>query len=106
MLSDDEFRTLDAALDRIVPPDRDLGAVAASVGDYARGRAAAMTDLYRTGLILLQARGFDALDPDAQDAVLRELEGHPSIALIVQHAIEGYYTSEAGFAAVGFRVTA
>jgi hypothetical protein len=106
MLSADELRTLDAALDRIVPPDRDPGAIAAGVGDYARGRAAVMTGLYRAGIILLQARGFADLSPDAQDAVLLELEGHPSIALIVQHAIEGYYTSEAGLLTVGFRVTA
>lgn len=106
MLSDPELRTLDAALDRIVPPDEDPGALQSGVGAYARRRAAIQPDLYRAGLALLESRGFVDLAPEDQDAALTDLQAHPSIALIVAHALEGFYTGEAGFRTVGFRVTA
>jgi len=103
-LTPDESRTLDAALARIVPADRDPGGLAARA--FVLGRAAVQPDAYRAGLALLVSRGFAELDPERQDDLLREMEGHPFLGLIVQHTLEGYFTSEAGFAAVGFRVTA
>ena len=99
MLSPTELRTLDAALERIVPFDEDVRA-------FVLGRAAAQPELYQAGLALLAGWGFADRSPEGQDDVLTEMEGHPSIALIMQHAIEGFYTSPAGFSDVGFRVTA
>ncbi len=101
MLSDSELRLLDLALGRILPVD-DGDAMRA----YVRERAALQPDLYRAGLLVLASRGFSDLDDAEQTRTLTELEGHPSIALLIQHAAEGYYTSLAGYEAVGFRVTA
>ena len=108
-LNPDESRTLDAALARIVPAapraaSHDPGGLVAR--DFVLGRAAVQPDVYRAGLALLAACGFAELGPEGQDAALGEMEGHPFFGLLVQHALEGYYTSETGFAAVGFRVTA
>lgn len=99
MLSLDELRTLDAALERIVPFDGDVRA-------FVFGRVTLQPDLYRAGLSVLAGRAFAERSPSDRDAILLDLEGHPSIALMMQHAIEGFYTSPAGLADVGFRVTA
>lgn len=99
MLSPDELRTLEAALGRIVPFDSDVRA-------FVLGRVTLQPELYRAGLAVLGSRRFAERGPEERDAILLELEGHPSIALMMQHAIEGFYTSPAGFADVGFRVTA
>ncbi len=106
MLSEREIQTLDAALERIVPPDETPGALAAGVGEYARRRAAIQPDHYRAGIALLESRGFLGLSTEAQEAVLADLEGNSAIAVIVAHALEGFYISPAGFETVGFRVTA
>lgn len=100
MLPFSEDRTLAAALRRIVPD------APPEMAAYVWARAAERPDLYRAGLALLEYRGFAALDAEGQDAVLRELEGVTSIALLVRHALEGFYTSTAGEAWVGFQVTA
>lgn len=99
MLSPQELRTLDAALQRIVP-------LSEAVRRFVLQRAEERSDLYRAGLALLDGRRFAERTASEQDAVLTEFEGHPSIVLIVQHAVEGYYTSPEGMADVGFRVTA
>ena len=99
MLSPAELRTLDAALERIVPFDEE-------VRSFVLGRATLQTDLYRSGLVVLERRAFAERSAAERDAILSDLEGHPSIALMMQHAVEGFYTSAAGMADVGFRVTA
>ena len=94
-------RLLDAVLDRLLPV-----AGGEAMRAYVRERAGLQPDLYQAGLLLLESKGFAALDPQAQDRILAGLEDHPSVARMVQHAVEGYYTSAAGLADVGFRVTA
>lgn len=116
-LSSSETTTLFAVLDRIVPKDDYPSATELGVPEFIRRRFEArpeLVDLYRAGLMVLDARGFVGLTPVDQDAVLADLEGHPSLATIIQHTIEGYYADpgnggnlgEASWEMVGFRVTA
>lgn len=109
MLSLRDHRTLNAAVVRIVPGEGSAHPLVAGVGSSILdcfARDPEIQDVVQTGLLLLQARGFVRRTVVEQDAILAELENHPSIALLVRLCIEGYYTSPPGLADVGFRVTA
>ncbi len=110
-LSADAASLLRIFLDRVIPPDRDPGAVEAGVMGFVESRFAAdppTVETYQTGLILLEAHSFADLSADQQDAVISDLEGHPAIATMISQALEGYYAGpeSAGARMVGFRVTA
>ena len=106
-LRPDETQLLQSFLDCVIPPDHDPGAVEAGVLSFIEERFEANPDLYRSGLMLLADRGLDRLSASEREAVVTELEGHPTIAMMISHAIEGYYAGpqSAGAQAVGFRVT-
>ena len=104
-----ETRTFGAAIARIVPGEGLEHPHAVGVGNHILRRFEAEPNVQATvvaGLLLLQARDFVHLSPEEQDETLRELEGHPSVALLIRLCVEGFYTSAAGLKAVGFRVTA
>ena len=82
---------LQAAMDRVIPPDDYPGAWEAGAGDYLLGQfdrdLAGKVEMYRAGLDALDAAeiavggvGFPELDAAAQDA------------LLVEHTMEGYYS--------------
>lgn len=114
MLSPAQLMTLHSLIDRIIPPDEDLGAWDAGVGDYlARQFNRDLRDeveTYRVGLEALEAEAlsntqasFTALPAAEQDALLRRIEAgnvvHPwaidparFFQTVVEHAMEGYYS--------------
>jgi len=114
MLSPAQQTILRSLMNRIIPPDEDLGAWEAGVGDYlARQFAGDLRDyleLYRVGLDALEAEAqasarvsFEALPAAEQDALLRRIEAgevvHPwpidparFFRSVVQHVVEGYYS--------------
>jgi hypothetical protein len=114
MLSPAQLTTLRSLMNRIIPPDEDLGAWEAGVGDYlARQFNRDLRDYfetYRVGLEALEAEalssaqeGFAALPAAEQDALLRRIEAgdvvHPwpidpakFFQAVVQHVVEGYYS--------------
>ena len=113
MLPPAQLDTLHSLMDRIIPPDQDVGAWDAGVADYLAKQFAGdlreYVDVYRAGLEALEAEAlartqtsFAALPADAQDALLRQVEAgqvvHPwpldpaqFFAEVVQHVSEGYY---------------
>jgi hypothetical protein len=117
MLSSAQQTTLRALMDRIIPPDEDLGAWEAGVGDYLAGQFE--RDLrdyeatYRAGLDALEAESvaraqgsFAALPEAEQDALLRRVEAGDVVhnwpvdpanffQSVVQHVVEGYYSNPA-----------
>jgi hypothetical protein len=121
MLSPNQWTTLRALMDRIIPPDDFPGAWQAGVGDYLlRQFAGDLRDqefLYQVGLDALEAEagvgsanagasGFAALPPAEQDALLRRLETRavrhawpidPArfFQMVIAHVIEGYYSDPA-----------
>lgn len=103
-LSPDDLRLLEVALQTLLPSDSE--AEFAIVRGFVSRTADRFPDQYRTGLILLREHGFEGLEASERIAMPERLEGHPSLALMAQHAVEGFYTSPLGFGAVGFRVTA
>jgi hypothetical protein len=114
MLSPAQLTTLRSLMDRIIPPDEDLGAWDAGVGDYlARQFNRDLRDyliIYRVGLEALEAEalssaqeGFAALPAPEQDALLRRIEAGDVVhqwpidparffQAVVQHVVEGYYS--------------
>lgn len=114
MLSPTHLTTLRGLMDRIIPPDEDLGAWEAGVGDYLmRQFDHDLCDYlisYRVGLEALEAEAlssaqasFTALTAAEQDALLRRIEAgdvlHPwpidpagFFRTVVEHVIEGYYS--------------
>src|SRR5215203_1052871 len=79
------MQTLHSLMDRIIPPDQDAGAWEAGVADYlTRQFAGDLRDhlpVYLAGLEALEAEAqartqssFTALSPEAQDALLRQVE--------------------------------
>jgi hypothetical protein len=94
---------LKAAINRIIPADDFPGAWDAGVADYITGQlnrdlrhlAASFSD----GLAQLDAQSITQfahpladLPPDQQDLVLRSLESTPFFTLLLNLAIEGYYS--------------
>ncbi|RYG24402.1 gluconate 2-dehydrogenase subunit 3 family protein [bacterium] len=106
-LRPDEISILKAFLDTVIPPDHDPGAVEAGVTAFVQERLQSNFELYRSGLMVLADRGFVRLDSAGRREVIERLEGHPTVAMMISHAIEGYYAGpeSAGAKAVGFRVT-
>ncbi len=114
MLAPAHLMTLRSLMDRIIPPDEDLGAWDAGVGDYlARQFNHDLHDYletYRVGLEALEAEalssaqaGFTALPTAEQDALLRRIEAGDVVhswpidparffQAVVQHVVEGYYS--------------
>ncbi len=85
LLSDAEWRTVEAITGRIIPTDQDPGAIEANCVNFIdkalAHEDAAMTPLYRTGLPGVDAasrnqfeRTFTELSPEQQDVVLEALE--------------------------------
>ncbi|HLK60731.1 MAG TPA: gluconate 2-dehydrogenase subunit 3 family protein [Chthonomonadaceae bacterium] len=108
-----QLKTLRAALDRLIPPDDYPGAWDAGVGDYILrqldGDLTSLQSAYTEGLDALNAEAraledlpFPSLEPDAQDNLLRRLEGGVTltawpvpperfVSMLIHHAAEGYY---------------
>jgi gluconate 2-dehydrogenase gamma chain len=119
-LEPSELLTLRAALDRIIPEDDFPSATELGCDDYIERlmhRQFWLTDAYRAGLGLLDVlsapKRFCELDLAAQDAALIKLEGNAFFDLVVQHAMEGYYSDPGNggnrdglaWKMVGFEVT-
>lgn len=113
MLSAAQIVTLEALVNRIIPPDDFPGGWEAGVGDYLFGQFKRdlkhLLPVYALGLDALDAeagaeagQGFAQLAPDAQDALLTRVEagsvraawGVDPVAffrMVVDHCAEGYY---------------
>jgi hypothetical protein len=115
-LSPHPIATLNAAADRIVPPDDGTpGAVASGAaaqlaalldGDLTHLRAD-----YDAFLAQLDAEAqvkygphFAALSTDQQDALLQSFQTMAFFRLFVEHVHEQFWTTPAGLALVGFEV--
>ncbi len=114
MLVPAHLATLRSLMDRIIPPDEDVGAWEAGVGDYLLRQferdLRADLALYRAGLEALEAEAlaatqspFTTLPPAEQDALLRRVEAGDVVhawpvdpagffQAVVQHVSEGYYS--------------
>jgi Gluconate 2-dehydrogenase subunit 3 len=114
LFSDEQIRTLRAAMDRIVPSDDFPGAWEAGAGSYLlrqlEGDLRSQLPLYRDGLDALNAEAVGAfempfadLDTARQDLLLRrvDLGGaglysptvlRPFFRALVNHTVEGYYS--------------
>lgn len=112
-------RLLDAALDRIIPPQGERpGAGALGVGDFVESVAAGepgLIRLFTQGLSAVEIAaaergpdGFGALPGEAQDAALRAVEASHSefFDQLVLQAYNGYYTNSAVFEAIGYDLPA
>lgn len=97
--------TIVAATARIIPSDRDPGALEAGVIDYIERTLASYAvntaQLYYDGIVELNnlakeqfgADGFSALKPEEQDRILSILEERrsPFLFQLVEHTMEGFY---------------
>lgn len=106
---------LDAALDRLIPPQENRpGAGALSVGDFVESVAVGepgLTRMFVQGLAAIEIAaaergpdGFAALSGDAKDATLRAVEqSHTDFfeQLILQ-TYNGYYTNLTVFESIGY----
>ena len=108
-------RLLDAALDRIIPPQGERpGAGALGVGDFVESVAAGEPGLIRLfvqGLSAVEIAaaergpdGFAALSGEDQDAALRAVEASNAefFDQLVLQAYNGYYTNSTVFEAIGY----
>ena len=108
-------RLLDAALDRIIPPQGERpGAGALGVGDFVESVAAGEPGLIRLfvqGLSAVEIAaaergpdGFAALPGEDQDAALRAVEASNAdfFDQLVLQAYNGYYTNSTVFEAIGY----
>ena len=112
---------LRAVAERIVPPDSDtLGATGSGAFDYLWKQLSPGSDLekqwknYEAGLLELYdvaervcGAAFTDLFPNQQDEVLRAFEKQNPrfFARMVEHVQEGFYTSQAAFDMIGWKVT-
>ena len=114
MFSTSQLATLHSLMDRIIPPDQDVGAWEAGVGDYLtrqlNGDLRAELPTYQAGLEALDVEAqagaqtsFAALPAAEQDALLHRIEAgkvthawsiDPAqfFQMVVQHVAEGYYS--------------
>jgi hypothetical protein len=114
MFSTTQMNTLHSLMDRIIPPDQDVGAWQAGVGDYIsrqlQGDLRDALPAYQAGLDALNAeaqartgRAFADLPASEQDDLLRQVEaGQVSTAwptdparffqMVVEHVAEGFYS--------------
>lgn len=110
---------LDAALDRIIPPQGDRpGAGALGVSDFVASAAAGEPGLVRLfvqGLAALEiaaaergADGFASLPPESQDAALQAVEASHAAFFdqLVLQVYNGYYTNLTVFEAIGYELPA
>ena len=114
-LTNDQWRTLRAALERIIPPDDEYpGAWECGVGDYLAHQferdLSARLDDYREGLTALEAestarfrQGFTTLTVQEQDTLLSHMEDDDVVtiwnvlpsrffSLLVNATAEGFYS--------------
>jgi hypothetical protein len=113
-LTNDQWSTLRAALDRIIPPDEYPGAWECGVGDYLARQfdrdLRPLLEDYRDGLTALEAestarfqRGFIALTEQEQDTLLSHIEAGEVVTkwnvlpsrffnLLVNATAEGFYS--------------
>ena len=135
MLSDRQVAILQAAVNRIIPPDQFPGGWEGGVGSYLErqfeGDLRDKVEIYALGLDALDAeshvilgKAFDELDTEAQDRVLIQIEqgivktDWPVDAalffrMMVDHSMEGYYSdpgnggnhAAASWKMIGFEVT-
>jgi len=114
MLTSFEWKTLQALMNRIIPPDDFPNAWNAGVGDYLARQferdLKSQLELYRLGLDGLEAeaqavagKSFAELDDSTQDAILTRLEvGQVKSTwqvdpvnffhTVIEHVMEGYYS--------------
>ena len=115
MLSEEQRRVLVAVLDRIVPPNGALAGAGGLGVDVAIDKTLALTPrlrrLFLDGLAEIAVtaeretgRDFLALDPEAQEDVLRTVEeAEPAFfAALVEHTYRGYYVLPEVHAAIGY----
>lgn len=115
MLSEEQRRVLVAVLDRIVPPNGALPGAGGLGVDAAIDKTLALTPrlrrLFLDGLAEIAVtaerktgRDFLALDPEAQESVLRTVEeAEPAFfAALVEHTYRGYYVLPEVHAAIGY----
>ncbi len=100
--TNEEFACVEAMVDRIVPGSKQ--AAVAEFIDETVNRNVRLHDLYRAGLAPLVARKFAELSPAEQDGVLAKLgeEGGAFWKSIRNLTIDGYYSSKAGLAELGY----
>jgi hypothetical protein len=113
-LTPQQWHTLHALMDRIIPPDDFPGAWEAGVGDYLAGEFERdlqfQVAAYRLGLEALEAeatatmgKAFMALDASTQDTLLSRIEKGEVIGswpiepakffqMVIRHVMEGYYS--------------
>ena len=114
LLTETQQKTLEAVVDRLIPPDDYPGAWAAGVGNYLQRQFASdlqgAVPTYQQGLEALETESearfgtpFPGLETDNQDSLLRDIEagnvqtswGVPPqrfFSLLVAHTAEGYYS--------------
>lgn len=114
LLNEAQQRTLQAAVNRIIPPDEHPGGWEAGVGDYLErqllGDLHPLAQTYKDGLdamnreaLAVYGAAFADLDADRQDSLLKRIESGPSGAadaglllrffrLLIDHTAEGYYS--------------
>jgi gluconate 2-dehydrogenase gamma chain len=114
-LSEDEARTLEALVDRIIPADQDPGALWAGAANFIDrqlvGPYRKLQKTYRLGLtgihetsVAIFGKRFTALAPEQRDEVLRALEKDQApgetwkrtsakefFDLVVSHTMQGFY---------------
>lgn len=117
MFTDSQQRTLEAALNRLIPADDFPGAWEAGVGDYIvrqlEGDSLYLLPSYRLALDAINAEAvvaygqhFAELYPARQDALLTNLERGVTgtlwvipasgfLSALIHHAAEGYYVDPA-----------
>lgn len=93
-----ESRLLAAAIDRIMPRDKDPGAIDLGTHAYVRARlareAAADAASIASGLAALDAKSFADLDAPARDALLAAHEDTPWFRRLCELVREGFYADE------------
>lgn len=101
-MTEQQWETLEAVVNRIIPADDWPGGWDAGVGDYLTrqfaGDLQGCVATYRAGLEALErdaeAMGqtrFAMLPPDTQDALLARIETGAFFRMAVEHAMEGFY---------------
>ncbi len=106
-------RLLDAALDRIIPPDGNRpGAGTLGIGDYVESVAAGEPGLIRlfvqglSAIDIAGAGGFVALPDEAKDEALRSVENSlpDFFEQLILHVYSGYYSDLTVFNAIGYNL--
>lgn len=93
-----DIGALEAVLDRLIPADDISGAVGCGLAAIVQQRIDDFEPL------LLRLRGFENLEPAAQDAALRTLEeeADSAFAALVDLAHTAYYADPSSWQALGY----